>query len=452
MELVLFFLSLISLFLFSSQRLYDSAEPVLLDRPFITVWNAPTHQCQEKYHVELDLSVFDIVFNPNQSFVGQNMVIFYSTQLGYYPYYTDNGTAVNGGIPQKASLIDHLLKTKKDVATAILNPAFYGLAVVDWEEWRPLWVRNWNKMKIYVDQSIQLVSKLHPDWPHDRVVEEAQKEFEAAAWAFMEETLALGKKLRPEGLWGFYGFPSCYNFENKNSTFNYTGECPEIERKRNDQLSWLWNQSQVLYPEIYLDKDLKLSNNTQKFVAHRVQEALRVGAQLRNGTLPVLPYARIVYTYTMDFLAEEDLVYTLGESAALGASGIVLWGNTDYSASRESCLAVKMYVDHTLGPYILNVTSSATLCSQAICSGHGRCVRRNTTSTAFLHLHPDSFSIKRLPGRRGLVLQGKPTKEDHTKMAEGFECQCYSGWSGTACAAKSYRRERDMPVEWGYVS
>ncbi|XP_078517392.1 hyaluronidase-1 isoform X2 [Lissotriton helveticus] len=407
MELVLFFLSLISMFLFSSQTLYYSAEPVLMDRPFITVWNAPTQQCQEKYLVELDLSVFDIVLNPNQSFAGQNMVIFYSTQLGYYPYYTNNGTAVNGGIPQRASLIHHLLKTKKDVETAILNPAFYGLAVVDWEAWRPLWVRNWDKMKIYVDQSIQLVSKRHPDWPHVRVVEEAQKEFEAAARAFMKETLALGQKLRPEGLWGFFGFPSCYNFEYKNSTFNYTGECPEIDRKRNDQLSWLWNQSQVLYPEIYLDKDLKLSNNTQKFVAHRVQEAQRVGAQLRNGTLPVLPYARIVYTYTMDFLAE------------------------------ESCLAVKMYVDHILGPYILNVTSSATLCSQAICSGHGRCVRRNTTSTAFLHLHPDSFSIKRAPGRRGLVLQGNPTKEDLTKMAEGFECQCYSGWSGTACAAKS---------------
>ncbi|XP_069062909.1 hyaluronidase-1 [Pleurodeles waltl] len=437
MELVLLFLSLVSLFLFSWQRLYDSAEPVLLNSPFITVWNAPTHQCQEKYHVELDLSVFDIVLNPNQSFIGQNMVIFYSTQLGYYPYYTNSGTAVNGGIPQNASLIDHLLKSKKDVETTIVDPAFHGLAVVDWEAWRPLWVRNWDKMKIYIDQSIRLVLKLHPDWPHDRIVKEAQKEFEAAARAFMEETLALGRKLRPEGLWGFYGFPSCYNFEYKNSTFNYTGECPEIDRKRNDQLSWLWNQSQVLYPEIYLDKDLKLSNITQKFVAHRVQEALRVNAQLQNVTLPVLPYARIVYTYTMDFLAEEDLVYTLGESAALGAAGIVLWGNMDYSASRESCLAVKAYVDHTLGPYILNVTSSATLCSAAICSGHGRCVRRNTTSIAFPHLDPDSFSIKRAPGRRGLQLQGKPTKDDLTKMAEGFECQCYSGWVGPKCAAQS---------------
>ncbi|XP_069500217.1 hyaluronidase-1-like [Ambystoma mexicanum] len=440
MELMLFLLWLITMFLFSSQRLDASAEPVLLDKPFVTVWNAPTQQCWEKYQVELDLSVFDIVINPNQSFIGQEMTIFYSTQLGYYPYYTDNGTAINGGVPQNASLKDHLLKVKKDVETVILNSTFSGLSVVDWEAWRPLWARNWDKMKIYTDRSIELIAKLHPDWPHDRVVKEAQQEFENAGRAFMKQTLALCQEMRPSGFWGFYGFPSCYNFEYKNSTFNYTGQCPEIAIKRNDQLSWLWNQSQILYPEIYLDKDLKLSQKTQKFVAHRVQEALRVGALVPNGTLPVLPYARIVYAYTMDFLAEEDLVYTIGESAALGAAGIVLWGNKDYSTSRDSCLAVKAYVDQMLGPYILNVTSSAILCSQAICSSHGRCIRQDATSRASLHLNPKSFSIRHVPGRLGFFLQGGAEKEDLIKMAEGFKCQCFKGWEGTACTTRALKQ------------
>ncbi|XP_069500219.1 hyaluronidase-1-like isoform X1 [Ambystoma mexicanum] len=345
MELMLFLLWLITMFLFSSQRLDASAEPVLLDRPFVTVWNAPTQQCWEKYQVELDLSVFDIVINPNQSFIGQEMTIFYSTQLGYYPYYTDNGTVINGGIPQNASLKDHLLKAKKDVEAAIVNSTFSGLAVVDWEAWRPLWARNWNKMKIYRDRSTELITKLHPDWPHDRVVKEAQQEFENAGRAFMKQTLALCQELRPSGFWGFYGFPSCYNFEYKNSTFNYTGQCPEITIKRNDQLSWLWKQSQILYPEIYLEKELKLSKKALKFVGHRVQEALRVGAQVPNRTLPVLPYARIVYAYTMDFLAEvrEALpVKYEGPGHQLPAGQWVLIKNFE----RASCLVPRWKGQH----------------------------------------------------------------------------------------------------------
>ncbi|XP_077182089.1 hyaluronidase-1 isoform X1 [Paroedura picta] len=405
---------------------------LLEDLPFITVWNAPSQECQEKYNVSLDLGIFDVVVNQNESFMGKEMTLFYSNRLGYYPYYTKNGTAVYGGVPQNASLEDHLWKAQQDIKKAILESSFKGLAVIDWESWRPLWVRNWDFMEIYRNKSLDLVKELHPDWPADKVAKKAQLDFEQSSQAFMEQTLVLGKTLRPGGFWGFYGFPNCYNYENKQD--NYTGECPEIEKQRNEELQWLWNHSQALYPSIYLPKEIRLLNKSLEFIHHRVQEAFRMVNQTRNGSMPVLPYASIVYEHTrMDFLSQEDLVHTIGESASQGAAGVILWGSENYSCSQEACLHVKKYMDTLLGYYIINVTSSARLCSQVVCFGHGRCMRQDSHPEAFLHLSPTSFTIKRHPAEPRFIISGNMPKEEQVKMAEEFRCRCYSGWEGPRC-------------------
>uniref|UniRef100_A0A6J0T7Z7 Hyaluronidase n=1 Tax=Pogona vitticeps TaxID=103695 RepID=A0A6J0T7Z7_9SAUR len=403
----------------------------ILDHPFITIWNAPSQECQEKYNVSLDLGVFDVVINQNEAFMGRDITLFYSNRLGYYPYYTEDGTPVHGGLPQNASLKDHLWKVQQDIKEAITDVAFKGLAVVDWENWRPLWIRNWDSMQIYQNKSIDLVKEQHPDWPADKVAHEAQVEFEQSGRAFMQQTLALGGALRPGGFWGFYGFPGCYNYDYKHA--NYTGECPEIEKERNERLQWLWNQSQALYPSIYLPKELRCLNKTLKFVRHRVQEAFRIVNRTKNGRIPVLPYASIVYEFTQDFVSQEDLVHTIGESASQGAAGVILWGSTNYSYSEEACLNVKKYVDTLLGPYVINVTSSAKLCSQVLCSKNGRCVRQATHPDAFLHLSPAGFIIRKHPGEPQFIVRGKMSKEDLVQMTKEFKCHCYSGWEGSQC-------------------
>ncbi|KAH0629998.1 hypothetical protein JD844_012531 [Phrynosoma platyrhinos] len=410
--------------------------PGILHHPFITVWNAPSQVCQEKYNVSLDLGIFDVVLNQNESFAGRDITLFYSNRLGYYPHYTEDGSPVYGGLPQNASLKDHLQKAQQDIKEVIWDVSFKGLAVVDWENWRPLWIRNWDSKDIYHNKSIDLVKEQHPDWPADKVAKAACLEFEQSARKFMEQTLALGKALRPEGFWGFYGFPNCYNYNYKDA--NYTGECPEIEKQRNEELQWLWNQSRALYPSIYLPKDLRfLNNETLKFVRHRVREAFRIVNQTGNGSIPVLPYASVVYEFTQKFLSQEDLIHTIGESASQGAAGVILWGNTNFSYSQEACLGVKKYVDILLGPYIVNVTNSAKLCSQVVCSKNGRCVRQDNHPEAFLHLNPSSFTIAKHLGKPGFMLTGYMSKEDLVKMAEEFMCRCYSGWEGLQCEKRS---------------
>ncbi|XP_042262388.1 hyaluronidase-1 [Thunnus maccoyii] len=429
---VLLFLNTISLV----SGLQEAASPIS-QLPFFSVWNAPTANCLSQYGVDLDLGTFSIDQNQNQTFMGDNITIFYSDKLGLYPRYSSQGVAINGGVPQNASLDMHLEAASNDIRTDIPDRDFHGLAVVDWESWRPVWERNWDSKQVYWERSKALVKSRHPDWSPAQVEAAARVEFEKAGRKFMEETLKLGQEERPNGLWGFYGFPNCYNYYSDKSS-NYTGECPAPELKRNDELFWLWNTSSALYPDIYLSLEMRgLSREVLLYSHHRILEAMRVGAQATASTPPVFPYARIVYTYTLDFLSQEHLVYTIGESAALGSAGIVLWGDHFFSKSQATCEVVKSYIDQTLGPYLVNVTSAAALCSQALCSSKGRCERRNPTSRTSLHLDPDVWKVvteKKPVGGPHYRVLGQMRTNDLTHMKSQFQCKCYSGWGGESCS------------------
>nr|XP_057921891.1 hyaluronidase-1 [Doryrhamphus excisus]XP_057921900.1 hyaluronidase-1 [Doryrhamphus excisus] len=406
--------------------------------PFWAVWNAPTDACLSKYGVDLDLGTFNIAENQNQTFMGENITIFYTDKLGLYPRYSQ-GKAVNGGVPQNASLKDHLRAAKEDIHKWIPNEDFQGLAVVDWESWRPVWERNWDTKQVYWEASRALVKSKHPNWKPAVVDALARAAFETDGKKLMEETLKLGQKERPDGLWGFYGFPECYN---PYKSINYTGECPTVECKRNDELMWLWNVSSALYPNIYLSLELRaVGREVGLYAHHRILEAMRAGVQVARPDLPVIPYVRIVYTYSLAFLSQEHLVYTIGESAALGSAGVVLWGDHAFSRSEATCNVVKWYIDETLGPYLVNVTAAATLCSQAMCSSRGRCARRDPESRVYLHLDPAWWKVvaeKRAEGGRGYTVMGRITTREVTRMRAQFECRCYPGWTGDSCSTPTH--------------
>ncbi|KAM9410514.1 hyaluronidase-1 [Pholidichthys leucotaenia] len=405
--------------------------------PFLTVWNAPTATCLSRYGVNLDLGMFSIVKNQNETFMGGNITIFYADELGLYPRYSGQGEAINGGLPQNGSLERHLRAASDDIRTDIPDREFQGLAVVDWESWRPVWERNWDTKQVYWEGSRALVRSKHPDWNPEQVDAAARVQFEEAGRKFMEETLKLGQEERQNGLWGFYGFPSCYNSYNEKST-NYTGACPAVEMKRNDELFWLWNASSALYPDIYLSLEMRgLDREVFLYAHHRILEAMRVGAQATPLAPLVFPYARIVYTYTLDFLSQEHLMYTIGESAAVGSAGVVLWGDSSFSKSKATCEAVKSYVDATLGPYLVNITSAAVLCSKTICSSQGRCQRRNPHSKAYLYLPPAQWKVvseDRADGRKNYRVLGKLGASSVQRMKCQFKCKCYPGFSGQSCS------------------
>ncbi|MGH0184807.1 UNVERIFIED_CONTAM: hypothetical protein FKN15_015797 [Acipenser sinensis] len=325
-----------------------------------------------------------------------------------------------------------------DVERTLPRPHFSGLAVVDWEEWRPQWVRNWGSKDIYQHKSRELVRGLHPDWPAYKVEQQASWEFNAAAQRFFTETLRLGRMLRPQGWWGFYLFPDCYNHEYKKGFHNYTGQCPPLEVQRNNELAWLFAESKALYPSVYLPEVLQSSPQGRLYTRARLREALRV-ADLpdSDSSLPVFAYTRPFYAYSLTPLTETDLVSSIGESAALGANGVVLWGGIDYSRNQSNCLMLNRYLERTLGPYIVNVTTATRLCSRLRCSGRGRCIRRDPAADVHLHLDSESFWIEVRPGEgpedRRVSVRGQLTRSAWARMREQFRCQCYQGWSGEGC-------------------
>ncbi|KAG7244711.1 hypothetical protein INR49_029730 [Caranx melampygus] len=75
--------------------------------------------------------------------------------------------------------------------------------------------------EVYREASRSLVKFRHPDWSPSQINAEARVRFEEAGRNFMEDTLKLGQMERPNGLWGYYGFPSCYNYYDDSK--NYTG-------------------------------------------------------------------------------------------------------------------------------------------------------------------------------------------------------------------------------------
>lgn len=106
---------------------------------------------------------------------------------------------------------------------------------------------------------------------------------------------------------------------------------------------------------------------------------------------------------------------------------------------QEVCLRLKDYVEGPLGHYVVNVTASADLCSQSLCSGHGRCVRQDSQQ-GYLHLDPSRFTIDLHAGKPWLVTQSLEPGEDISKLATEFTCQCYDKWQGPRCDTHSFAK------------
>ncbi|KAL6112086.1 hyal2 [Pungitius sinensis] len=408
--------------------------PLFSQRPVLLAWNAPTQECGPRFHVTLSLNQFDIVASPNEGFVRQNLTIFYKERLGLYPYYNHRGIAVNGGLPQLASLSQHFEKMPEGLQKYIRQVDAKGLSVIDWEEWRPLWIRNWDTKDIYRNKSREMVAKKNPKWTPKQVEKVAEREFELTARKFMLETLKLAKNLWPNQLWGFYLFPDCYNHNYKSGLKNYTGHCPDVEIHRNNQMNWLWMESTALFPSIYMVSSLASANDGRLFVRNRVKEAMRLASVGNRSAPPVFVYTRPYYTDELTLLTETDLVSTIGESVALGAAGVIFWGDASYASSEKKCSILKDYIEGHLGPYLLNVSTAAEQCSQVVCKFHGRCQRKVQDKDVYLHLSPSTQSITSHNGQ--LKVTGVPSQAELVLFRTHFKCQCYSGYGGETCAEK----------------
>ncbi|XP_034033236.1 hyaluronidase-4 isoform X2 [Thalassophryne amazonica] len=421
--------------------------PLIGRKPFIAAFNAPLDMCAIKYNITANIDqLFQIHGSPRAGCTGQNVTIFYANRLGYYPYVTPQGTTVHGGVPQNCSLDLHLFKAYKDIKHFIPAEDFRGLAVIDWEFWRPQWRRNWHKKDIYRRKSMELTAKAYINVTAVQVEELARKRFEKSARTFMQRTIQLGMHLRPSGLWGFYLYPDCHNYNLHEH--NYKGFCPLSEKLSNNELLWLWNSSSALFPSVAIRKNHANSINNLYFAQHRIRESLRVASlTAKEYDLPTYVYLRLGYREdALAFLTMKDLIHTIGESAALGAAGFVIWGDLNLTSSRYNCTKVKSFLNHRLGQYITNVTHAAQICSDFLCQGNGRCIRRDPHARHYLHLSADSHRI-RPSGNGDFTVMGWHSHHELQWLTDRFRCHCYEGHEGERCDSINEVTEDDR--QWG---
>ncbi|XP_034551965.1 glyco_hydro_56 domain-containing protein [Notolabrus celidotus] len=406
--------------------------PLLSGQPFIIFWGIPDSSCSDRP----DLRTLGIEREGR-------VAVFYEDTLGNYPYFADKDTPINGGLPQNTKLDNHIQKTQQDLDAALPAPRYLGLGVLRWAEWIPQWSRNREKQAMYLEASRELLKAFFPNWTPEEVEKWSKVDFEAAAQSVMMETLRELGKLRPKALWGVSPYPSCYNGDPAQTLLaNYTGECPAAEQALNNELLWLWKRCSALFPLLTLQKMQGGTYGGRLYLASQIREALRVSSLSRaEFEIPVFPLVKSVYASTNTFLSQADLVSTIGESAAMGTAGVVIWERSETKTERE-CQDLAEFIRKVLGPYSLNVTTATALCSASLCQGKGRCVRQNPGSSAYLHLPPPSDVVEKTTEKAEAAkatdqpdTDTKPTEPDpDTKPAEpdpaeiwkkDFQCQWY---------------------------
>lgn len=319
-------------------------------KQFNVYWNVPTKQCKSKRIPFLNLyENFGIIQNSNDSFRGERISILYDP--GNFPaLLKDEKTGKlifrNGGVPQEGDLSRHLETFRKVLDESVPDPNFDGVGIIDFESWRPIYRQNFGVLLPYKDVSYEIERKRHWFWSKNMLIAEATRRFEESAVLYMDSTLKIAKQLRPHAKWGYYAYPYCFNMAGK----SVAEGCPDIVKRENDRMSWLWSESSVLYPSLYASRNHS-TEQIIKMMRGRITEASRVN---KNGA-PILPY--FWYRYREGgFLSDKDLMASLDTLYKSNASGFIIWGSSNDVNNKDKCLDLLDYVNSVLGPAIAKYT------------------------------------------------------------------------------------------------
>lgn len=214
----------------------------------------------------------------------------------------------NGGLPQFGDIDRHLIAFEQDLDQFIPNKTFEGVAIIDFESWRPIFRQNFGELTAYKDYSLAVVRKSHPYWSSGRVYEQARVNFEASANSFVSKTLNRAQSLRKNAKWGYYAFPYCFNIMEHNGFLGFfpstsiLDKCPGEVEDENNNLKFLFEDSDVIYPSVYITSQIK-GNDVPRFVKAKVSEAKKVASYSKNKTPRVLAFVRYQYTDSLNNLS-----------------------------------------------------------------------------------------------------------------------------------------------------
>ena len=375
--------------------------------PLAPLWNSPfpssgacgncTHPsaspmaCGPRARFRPGFSRFGIRSNgANAAFSGPAVATMY--ELGNMPrFQTHNGTwpngsssAVYGGLPQLVDMDDHLAAFEAIVNSMLPDKDFDGVVAMDWEVWYPTFDQLYDNMAVYAEESVKLVLSKQPALNATQAKAVAAAEFNAAAKALLLGTLRRGKSLRPRGRWGYYNYPRCMSYadcmgaDGTNAASKGDTSCsPSYQRYNDVELDWLHSETTAFLPSLYLQSTVNASQNLV-YTKCMTAEAMRVA---RKKAKPVFPFTWYSYDTAAPYgvyLSEQDAVAEWDTPARMGAAGLILYGGIGDCGNTTLCARLRDYVDGQLGPRVERLVRNADACSEANCSGNGRCVAEPT--------------------------------------------------------------------------
>ncbi|XP_066144226.1 hyaluronidase B-like isoform X2 [Euwallacea fornicatus] len=312
--------------------------------PLKVYWNVPSFQCNPfKLNFTTLLDKFAIRHNENDNFRGHVINILYDP--GNFPAILKHENEVflrNGGVPQEGNVTNHLNVYAQIVDQLMPDRTFSGLAIIDFESWRPIYRQNWGLLASYKNLSETIERQKHPFWPENWIKKEAARRFEEAAGKFINETLKLSRALRPNATWGYYHYPYCFKA-------NDQSQCSKQVLEENDRLNWLFQQSKSLYPSVYLQEAQTPAERAQ-YIEASLEEALRIKRNLNDPDKKIFAYFWYKFQDTGKYLSKKDLFLPLVVLASHKIDGVILWGASADVNSRSNCLKLYQYIENTFGP------------------------------------------------------------------------------------------------------
>lgn len=93
---------------------------------------------------------------------------------------------------------------------------------------------------------------------------------------------------------------------------------------------------------------------------------------------------------------------------------------------QDSCFDAQRHLEQVMNRYIVNVSIATRLCSDALCQGQGRCIRKHWDDDVFLHLDSRHYRIKQQHQGGPLTVSGGLSQDDINWFDKNFDCMCYT--------------------------
>ncbi|EFO13625.1 hypothetical protein LOAG_14903, partial [Loa loa] len=250
----------------------------------------------------------------------------------------------------RANLSAHLSKVRSDIDKAIPNKDFDGLAIIDYEEWRPLWEHNWYTRRIYHNASLAYVEEQYKNTGKTLTKgdELAKKEFNQAAMNFLTETIREAKNMRPNALWEFYGMPFCNYSAGKNGTEG----CGEVFEEFNNRLQPLYAKATAFYPSIYLPSR-KSGRTGCLYVTSVLQEAKRCAENLSISIFTFNDIECFPLESADPYYTQDDLSHSLNTAFVMGVQGTIIWSSSKDMVNQ--CHGIGDYVLKYVDPKVVEL-------------------------------------------------------------------------------------------------